>query len=254
MSVASRRFARPALAAAAALALTSTAGAAAITYTGTDGGTRAASATFTVSGTNLYVTLANTSTSDVTYNTEVLNALFFTLPSTITLTPVSATLSPGSTVTNAAAQPANGNVGGEWAYKSGLSVGGANRGISSTGFGIFGAPNFNGPNLDGNSNVQGDNFGLVSAGDNPCTGQGQIANTEYVQNSIAFSFSGLPTGFSLNSISNVQFQYGTATTDTRTTGSVPNAPAVIPEATTAAFAAPASLLLLKRRSRRFAPK
>src|SRR5262245_37334887 len=121
-------------------------------------GSLAASADFTASGNNLTITLTNTSTADTQNPADVLTAVFFDYNgATLALTPVSATLANGSTfvyldplpgpiVANAVAA---GNVGGEWGYGSGLSgaPGAAAYGISSSGFTLFGAPNFNGPNL-----------------------------------------------------------------------------------------------------------
>src|SRR5262252_4368359 len=61
-------------------------------------GQLSAEADFTVSGSNLIVTLTNTSPYDVLIPANVLTALFFNLVGVGPLTPVSALLSGGSTV------------------------------------------------------------------------------------------------------------------------------------------------------------
>jgi hypothetical protein len=129
-----------------------------------------------------------------------------------------------------------GNVGGEWAYKSGLvgAPGGAIQGISSSGFDLFGkfdlfedvvadpTKNLSGPDSPG-----GLEYGITSAGDSVTTGNVAVLNNELIWNSVVFTFSGNFGGFDPSSITNVSFQYGTALDD-------PNVP--IPE--------PGMLLLL----------
>lgn len=205
---------------AALLALTaSPARATDIAFTFSDGDL-AASATFSTSGTDLIVTLTNTSTADALVPTDILTALFFTVAGDPTLTTVSALLNGGSTVFFG--PDGGGNVGGEWAYADGLSgaPAGADEGISSAGLDFFGAGNFNGDNLQDPNAVDGLNYGITSAGDDltngntPVTG-GLNANgngnaVALIQNSVVFTLSGLPTGFDPSTgISNVFFQYGT---------------------------------------------
>jgi len=95
---------------------------------------RSAEATFsqTAPGQNLVVTLANNYLGDVLVPSDVLTATFFTLPGNPTLTRISAVVPSGNTVLFGSTDP-GGVIGGEWAYKAGLSgaPGGANRGISS---------------------------------------------------------------------------------------------------------------------------
>ncbi len=174
----------------------------AMTVTATSGNL-AAEAIFTQSGSDLVVKLSNTSTYDVMNPAEVLTALFFTINGA-TLTPVSAVLAPGSTTYFG---PTNSNVGGEWAYASGL-------GISSTGLGLFGSGNFNGPNLQGPNSVDGLQYGLTSAGDNLSTGNAAVTGGfALTQNSVVFTLSGLPTDYDFSKITNISFQYGTALTE-----------------------------------------
>lgn len=180
-------------------------------------GSRAASADFSVSGTALTIVLTNTSTSDVMDPTEVLIALFFDVEGIGALTPSSALLSGGSTVFFG--PDGGGNVGGEWAYASGLAgaPNGATEGISSAGFGLFGAANFGGANLNGPISVNGLNYGITSAGDNTATGNAAVTgNAPLIKNQVTFTLtnSGL-SGFvpSADNITTVSFQYGTSLTD-----------------------------------------
>jgi hypothetical protein len=202
-----------------------------------------ASATFSVEGTYLQVILTNISSADVLHPADILTALFFDISGNPTLTPVSATLTPGSTVYfDPDGQPVGGNVGGEWAYKSGLSgtPGGAGSGISSSGLGLFGAANFGGTNLQGPAAVNGGQYGITSVGDNTSTGNTPVTGGEaLIKYSVTFKLSGTPTGFDLSqAISNVTFQYGTALTDTNFPGCISEqcGPIANPE--------PSSLLLL----------
>ncbi|HEX8011558.1 MAG TPA: XDD4 family exosortase-dependent surface protein [Casimicrobiaceae bacterium] len=179
-------------------------------------GTLSASADFTVVGGNLQVVLTNTSTSDVLVPADVLTAVFFDLNGVGALTPVSALLTAGSSVSyDPDGQPAGGVVGGEWAYGAGL-VGspGGSEGLSSSGFGLFGSANFPGANLAGPVAVDGPQYGLLSAGDNTGTGNvgGVTGSGGLILNSVTFTLSGLPAGFTTEDldITTVAFQYGTS--------------------------------------------
>lgn len=212
------------LIAALTLTLGLTANAEAVQYTFSASlGSLSASVTFEQIGSNLIVTLTNTSTADVLIPKDVLTAVFFTLAGDPTLTPVSAVLTGGSTVlfpTPCLASPSTlcsgPNVGGEWAYKDGLAGAplGADEGISSAGFGLFGAGNrFSSVNLQGaaSGSPSGLEYGITSLGDNPSTGNSAVTgNNALIQNSVTFTFSGL-SGYTLTaaSITHVSFQYGT---------------------------------------------
>ncbi len=184
------------------------------TFTATNG-VLAASATFTLSGGTLTVVLTNTSTGDVTAPSGVLTALFFNVVGNTSLTPVSAVLSNGSTVFyDPQGQPAGGIVGGEWAYRNSLAFL-YNEGISSAGFGLFGAANFPGSNLSGNNNgaLNGVDYGILSAGDNTLTANGGMINSGgLIKNSVMFT---LYYGIGSLEIDRAAFQYGTSLTDTR---------------------------------------
>lgn len=193
-------------------------------------GNLAAYANFSASGTTLTVTLTNTSASDVVIPAEVLTALFFDYNgAALNLTPVSALLN-GGTVVHFDAPPPGGDVGGEWEWEESFAnpaPHGSAYGISSSGFGLFGSGEMFGlSDLDPPTNVDGLNYGITSAGDNPATGNAQVTgNVPLIQNSVVFTLSGLPVGFNENLINNVSWQYGTGLNE-------PN----IPE--------PASMLLL----------
>jgi hypothetical protein len=193
-------------------------------FTGSSGNLNA-SADFEVSGVNLVVTLTNTSLSDVLVPVDVLTAVFFTLPGDPTLTRVSAALGAGSAVFFGGTDPGD-VVGGEWAYLDGLvgAPGGADEGIGSAGFGLFGPGDvFPGTNLQGPGDPDGLQYGLTSAGDNTATGNSPVTGDfALIQNSVVFTLSGLTGGFDTSAITNVSFQYGTALTE-------PNMPVEVPE-------------------------
>jgi PEP-CTERM motif len=192
------------------------ASAAPITFTGSSG-SLAASASFDVVGGQLVVVLTNTSAADVMDPTDVLTALFFDIGGTFSLTPFSALLSGGSTVFyDAEGQPLGGVVGGEWAYDSGLAGAPHNEdmGISSSGLGgVFGQPNFPGANLANPDALDGLQYGILSAGDNTGTGNGGITGSGgLIKNQVTFKLD-IAGNLSLDNITNVSFQYGTALTD-----------------------------------------
>jgi PEP-CTERM motif len=212
---------------AAIVGLSATSALASITFTGSSSSypDLNASAEFDTSGTDLIVTLTNTSLADVLVPSDVLTAVFFSLGGNPSLTRTSAILNSGSSVYyDSDGQPAGGVVGGEWAYKSGLSApGGATAGISSSGLtstsnandGLFGPPDlFPGNDLQSPTSPDGVQYGLLSAGDDTGTGNGGITGSGgLIKNSVIFTLSGLPANFDLASITNVSFQYGTDLTE-----------------------------------------
>jgi hypothetical protein len=192
-------------------------------------GSLSASADFRVSESNLIVTLTNTSTADVSDPSDVLTAVFFTFVDDPVLKPVSAVVPVSSRVLFGGTDP-GGAVGGEWAYADQLSGAphGANQGISSSGLGLFGAANFPPYNnlQDPADSVDGLQYGITSAGDNPATGNQKVTGSQaLIQNQVVFTLSGLPSGFDVSSISNVSFQYGTALNEPNI--SVPDASIVL---------------------------
>jgi hypothetical protein len=206
--------------------------AASVTWTAASGNL-AASAEFEAVGTDLVITLTNTSMSDVLAPADILTGVFFDILSDgpLSLSPVSAVLGPTSFVLYGIVDPGN-KVGGEWAFSSSLvgAPGGADYGVSSAGLGLFGDPLFPGNNLGGPIAVNGLQYGITSAGDNPDIGNAAVTGGHaLIQNQVAFTFSGLPEDFDPTSkITNVSFQYGTSLLE-------PNIPGV-PEPATAALA------------------
>ena len=186
-----------------------------ITFEGAVGNLRA-SASFEVVGSQLLITLTNSSTNDVLLPSEVLTAVFFDIEGQPVLTPISAVVAPGSVVWFGPTGP-GGSVGGEWAYRSGLAgaAGGGRYGISSAGFGLFGSGDrFPGDNLQGPDSPNGLQYGITSGGDNPATGNAPVTGDHaLIRNAVVFSL-GLPAGFGPDlSVGNVWMQYGTALND-----------------------------------------
>lgn len=216
-----------ALAVAAVVGMASVASAS-VTFSGTSGNL-AASAEFDISAGSLIVRLTNTSSADVMVPADILTGVYFDVAgSALSLTPVSATLYGGSVVHFGS--NGGGNMGGEFAYADGLvgAPGSADYGISSSGLGLFGNPNFNGPNLGGPAGVDGLQYGITSAGDNVATGNTPVTGSnELIKNSVEFTLSGLPQGFDLSSIGNVWFQYGTALSEPQVSTPAPGALALL---------------------------
>jgi hypothetical protein len=183
-----------------------------------------ASVSFTLSGGDMIVTLTNTSTADVMDPSQVLTGVFFKFSGgTLTSTGATAKLASGSTVIscgNGCTLPTAGNVGGEWAYAANLNQYGANDGLSSSGLGLFGDANLCGAancapfNLQGPVAVDGVQYGITSAGDNPATSNPGLAKNALIKNSVVFS---LPVTGTPN-VSTVTFQYGTSLSDAFVTG------------------------------------
>lgn len=195
------------------LALAGSASAATLNASAAQGGL-AASASFAVSGSNLVITLTNTSAADVLVPANVLTGVYFDISGApLALSRASVILAAGSMVINTAVQPAGGVVGGEFGYRGDLSGApyGASYGVSSSGLGLFGPPDlFPGANLDGPSSPDGLQYGITSAGDNPATGNGGT-NTPLIKSAVVITLGGLPAGFDPAArISNISFQYGTS--------------------------------------------
>jgi hypothetical protein len=190
-------------------------------------GVLSATANFSLTGNTLTVTLTNTSKADVLVPTDVLTGVLFN--TTHTLTPVSASLN-GSTVFYGTLT----NVGDGWGYASGVSAHGKNSAISATGaVNGLGHSNFSGTSHQ----LQGLDYGILSAGDNPATGNtGVTGHGPLINDSVQFTLTAAP-GFSLAELGNsVVFQYGTSLSETHFNGGpTPNF--------TAAPAPPSSVLL-----------
>jgi hypothetical protein len=203
-----------------------------VIFSGTNGNGLEASALFTVANDRLQVVLTNTSSVDVLDPAALLSGVFFKVPSGVGLAPISATLASGSTVWFG--PDGGGNVGGEWAYATVTNIGGytgANQGISSAGLGVFGAGNFNGSSLFlPDSSVDGADYNITSAGDNPLTGNAKVkGEVPVIYNSVTFSLS-ISGSLQESDIGNVMFQYGTVLTDAHFPGE--GHPVPVPEPTT----------------------
>ncbi len=230
----------------------SEANAAATTFTGSansftgSANSRAALVTFDTRGTNLIVTLANTSSADVVFPEDVLTNLFFNLSGDPTLGRVSALIAPGSREVHG--MPVDrGNVGGEWRYDPNVNIASlptVNQSLSA--LGVFHPLfNFPGPLLRPGGGVD---WGLVGPGDNPLTGSRDITyRTGLIRNSVVFTLSGLPINFNpATDVSNVFFQYGDYSTNfimAGTPNSSPN-PQNVPEPSTIAGLLTISLAVL----------
>lgn len=182
---------------------------------GFSSGDRSANVEFARSGSDLIVTLTNTSTHDALVPTDILTAVFFNFDGNPTLTRVSALVPDDNFVlvggTGANVTPGDRIVGGEWAYKTGISaVPPQNQGVSSTGIGVFGPGDlFPGANLQGPSSPDGLQYGITTAGDNLLTGNGGLSGEHLIKNSVVFTlggFSGEPDA----KILSASFLYGTS--------------------------------------------
>ena len=186
-----------------------------VTFTGSSG-TLAASVTFDVSGSDLLVTLSNTSKGDPSAPGNILTGVIFSIPGNPPLdrTTGSAKLTAGSIVIHGPvpATDSGGVVGGEWAYTNSLAgafVG--QQSIYSAGY-FDGNARFPGSNLQGppSGSVDGVQYGITTLFDLAANDNGGIKSQGLIQNSVDFVLPGLPAGFKLSDISNLSFQYGTA--------------------------------------------
>jgi hypothetical protein len=174
------------------------------------------SAFFQDVGGTVTLVLSNTDASAAYNPTDIITAFFWY--SGTTLTPVTSTattpgtgafLTGGSTYVNFSST--NENVGGEWAYNTGLNVlTGQNQGVNAAGLGLPNAtPSFGGSNLDGPAAVDGIDFSLLGIG-GIASGTGvsaDITGNPLINNSVTFTFTGAPDTFDIDS---VQFYYGTS--------------------------------------------
>lgn len=205
-----------------------------VIWTSTNGSNRSASAEFSTSGTNLVVNLKNVGT-DVLSPADLLTGVFFDVSGgALSLSRISVVLGTGSAVlfplSGTGTDPGN-VVGGEFAYASGLSGGPGirNYGISSAGLGLFSpGDRFPGTDLAPPASVDGPNYGITSAVDNPATGNSVVTGgVPIIKSEVVATLGGLPAGFDLTRISNVRFQYGTATDEPNDPGKLVPSPGAL---------------------------
>ena len=224
-------FLTMAAASAALLGLAAQAGAATLlkTYTGSDASGRSATAAFYANGTQLEIDLTNNGDpAKVLDGTFVLTALWFNLSGA---TPTLASASMANEVTGFSGQiptitsgplSANSFWGSPTGTPSGFAFGVGAAGNPGGG-GSFGQA------IDG-TNVQGSDGGILPT-PNSTTGYAIMNNgtknqAPFAEPTVVFLFN-LPGGFSLtaNALgSTVKFGYGTASTETSTTGNPPPVP------------------------------
>lgn len=194
------------------------------TYSFTSG-PQAASATFEAVGSNLHVNLANTSSVPADKRRNVLTGVFFDIAGSPALSPVSATLPSGVNVVYDIPGGTGMDVGGEWAFRQGVAgyvdpysgigtPGGADYGISSTGWGdLFGPPHLvGGANLSGPASPNGIQYGIVGPG-GPGNLRFRRKREPLIQDRAEFTLTGLGQSFSLDDVDNVWFIYGTDPTE-----------------------------------------
>ena len=194
-----------------------------VTLSDTDG--REATALFSVSGSDLIVTLTNSSSSDVMVPVDVLTGVFFNSSVDITgMSKDSAVVGPTSTVhfDSDDTVGAGDSVASEWAYRDDLSQGFSGTtvqyGISSTGLGLFADGDrfdLSSPSLDDPDAPNGLNYGILSAGDDITTGNQKVTGggsneVPLIKNAVVFTLGGVGAGFDpMTQLSDVVFQYGT---------------------------------------------
>jgi hypothetical protein len=183
---------------------------ASVTFTGSGtnvatGQLLAATATFdSISGgTQLQLTLSNLGGA-VHDKSDILTGVFFDLNGVGTMTPVSALLNSGSVLLNGPLSSGD-SLGDNWEYLANLSgvPGNPTRGIAAAGLGIFSKGNFG----SRGQNLQGADYGLING--TGASGNDHIPGMQLENNSMVFTLGGLPAGFSLSAVSDVEFQYGT---------------------------------------------
>jgi len=157
---------------------------------------------FSQTGSILTVVLTNDAPAAADFRRRVLTAVFWDLEGDPNVTKNSAAYTAGSVQINGGDSAAN--IGKHWGFKQGLGAnqwGNANYGISATGLGFFGPSNAFIPN----NAQQGVDYGLVPAA-------GSAVPEVLVKDSMTFKLN-LPGSFTLteDSLSNVWFQYGSAT-------------------------------------------
>ena len=179
-----------------------------------------AQADFTYSGSTLTVTLSNTATVAPSAPADVLTAIYINYAGTtsslaFTAVGMGNSAAIATATANYGLNPNNVDVGGEWAFKSNITVQGNTPftyGLSSTGLDIFGGGDrFNTNNIEGPDSPDGVQWGIVSTNYVGGSGNGGMTSG-FVKGTATFKFIN-STGFNINQITGVRFQYGTALTE-----------------------------------------
>jgi MYXO-CTERM domain-containing protein len=185
-------------------------------------GSLQASATFaydsTVGGGTLTVTLENTATVPGVGAANLLGAVLFNLTGNPTLTPVSALLGSDGALLNFTGTAYTGSLVAADGFYSAFDATGIHNGsvnvgqnyiISAVGYGVTVAPSTgNFPGGTTYPNIDGGNFIMTPA--LPVGGHtSSQQDTPLVSGAMIFTFSGVGTGLTASSITNVAFQYST---------------------------------------------
>jgi hypothetical protein len=196
-----------------------------ITFDGT--GYQDGSVQYSISGSTLTIKLTNTATyanGAALTPADGLTGVVFKLPTGISLTPLTATITAGSIVQASTCSAGTAtcntatNVGGEFAYRTApfAAAGGpatANAGIGSSGQ-IGGAGDLiGGPGLDNPVSPNGINFGLVGsnyANASPNGGNGGLGSEPLIQSSVTFTLTIVGGTLLESQITNWSLVFGTA--------------------------------------------
>lgn len=195
-----------------------------------------AKAKFTITGSTLEIVLTNTDMSSVGYTNEWgLTGLFWDFRTSQNLTASTATVASGSILNPAECNAGvncstETNVGGEFGYQKGSYNGGSppnigGYGIASSGY-LRGQANFNGPDLDDPTALDGPNFSIVGKNSSGIV-SGNQPGVASIKEKVTFVLTGL-TNVTEADIYNIRFQYGTDFSESRFTGCLVGGPTCAP--------------------------
>lgn len=192
------------------------------TYEGISGDLKA-EVKFEQIGSDLQVTLSNTSTQPVEKPEQVLTGVFFNIlnnPSLLQATPGHTATAPDGVVNGPAGT--NINVGGEWAYKKSDTslLSNYHQGISSSGLDTFSKSDrfSTGSNLAGSDSPGGMEYGIISLGGIGPSANMPIKTNPFIKNSVIFLFPAMGDLDLKNLDKRVRFQYGTSLSEPHVIG------------------------------------